>query len=339
MYSFQNDYSELAHNDILVALTKLETEQNLGYGHDKHSKNAKRLIQNYLTPDCDIHFLTGGTSANKIIISHILRSFEAIIAVETGHINVHEAGAIEASGYKILTVKGVEGKITPLEVREVVKANQDEHSVVPRLVYISNSTELGTIYTKTELKNLYETCLELDLYLFIDGARLGAALTADDNDLTLKDIATFSDIFYIGGTKNGALFGEAAIIKNPKLKHNFKNTIKLNGGLLAKGFILGAQFEALFTNNLFFRLAKYANGLAKKITQGLKKLSIPLAQRWQTNQVFPILDEKIVTKLKEDYHFDIWETRDGKQTIRLVTSWAININEVDAFLETLAKLL
>lgn len=339
MYSFQNDYSELAHEDILTLINKVKNEQNIGYGHDKHSQKAKDLIQSHLKNNCDIHFLTGGTSTNKIIISHFLHPYEGIISVETGHINVNEAGAIEASGHKIITVKGSEGKITPDEIIKAFHENQSEHMVVPKLVYISNSTELGTIYLKDELEALSKICKELNLYLFIDGARLGVALTSEKNDLTLYDISNLCDAFYIGGTKNGALLGEAAIICNPHLKPYFKNSIKLNGGLLAKGFLVGLQFEALFTNELFFRLAKHANKAARMLVEGLNKLNVKLAYPSPTNQQFIYLDKEVVEKIKNDFLFEIWEEKDNGVIIRLVTSWATDINQVAKFLDTLKKYL
>ncbi|HBQ43472.1 MAG TPA: threonine aldolase, partial [Lactobacillus acetotolerans] len=241
MYSFRNDYSEIAHKNILDALSKYASEQNVGYGLDSHSSNARKLIRKQIDRDIDVdvRFLIGGTSCNKIVISHVLRPFEAVIAATTGHINVHEAGAIEASGHKVITVPSHNGKLLPADITKVVHEHVDEHMVVPKMVYISNATETGSIYTKAELTAISKVCHVHNLILYVDGARLGAALTAIGNDLTINDIAQLTDLFYIGGTKNGTLFGEALVIVNDDLKNNFRHSIKQNGGMLAKGFITG----------------------------------------------------------------------------------------------------
>lgn len=340
MISFKNDYSEIAHKNILDLLYKASNEQNNGYGLDEHSIKAKELIKDQIKKEnVDIHFLIGGTSCNKIVISHILRPHQAVISVASGHINVHETGAIEATGHKVLTVKGVNGKITKEEIIEVVRTHTDEHMVMPKMVYISNSTEIGTIYNKNELEEIYSVCKELDLYLYLDGARLGVALTSNENDLTLEDIANLTDIFYIGGTKNGAMIGEALVITNDNLKAYFRYSIKLNGGMLAKGFIVGIQFEALFSNNLFFDLAKNANEKAILLKKGLQELGIKLAFNSPTNQQFLILDDDIVSELKKNYNFEIWEKQKGKTTIRLVTSFATTSEAVTKLLEDLKIIL
>lgn len=340
MYSFRNDYSELVHPEILELMKQTLTEQNLGYGLDKHSDLARRLIQEKIrNNNVGIHFLVGGTSCNKIVIAHSLKPYEAVISVDSGHINVHESGAIEASGHKILLVSGENGKITPEKIELVCSKHSGEHMVVPRMVYISNSTEIGTIYKKRELEAIYRKCQELDLYLFIDGARLGVALTADENDLTLADIAEMSDVFYIGGTKNGAMLGEALVIVNPGLKEGFRNTLKQNGGMLAKGYLLGIQFEALFTDKLIFRLARHANEMAMSLKVGLKNLNIKFAFDSPTNQQFIVLDNRIVQALTENYDFEIWEKNKETTTIRLVTSWATTQDAIDSFLQDLEALL
>lgn len=340
MYSFRNDYSELVHPEILELMKQTLTEQNLGYGLDKHSDLARRLIQEKIrNNNVDIHFLVGGTSCNKIVIAHSLKPYEAVISVDSGHINVHESGAIEASGHKILLVSGENGKITPEKIELVCSKHSGEHMVVPRMVYISNSTEIGTIYKKRELEAIYRKCQELDLYLFIDGARLGVALTADENDLTLADIAEMSDVFYIGGTKNGAMLGEALVIVNPGLKEGFRNTLKQNGGMLAKGYLIGIQFEALFTDKLIFRLARHANEMAMSLKVGLKNLNIKFAFDSPTNQQFIVLDNRIVQALTENYDFEIWEKNKETTTIRLVTSWATTQDAIDSFLQDLEALL
>ena len=340
MINFRNDYSDIAHPDILDLLYKSRNEQNIGYGLDYHSVNAQNLIKKELNNNnVDIHFLVGGTSCNKIVISHVLRPYEAVISVSIGHINVHETGAIEASGHKILTTNGVNGKITKEEIIQIVRSHTDEHMVKPKMVYISNSTEIGTIYNKKELEEIYSVCKDLDLYLYLDGARLGVALTSDENDLTLEDVSKLTDLFYIGGTKNGAMLGEALVIINDKLKDNFRYSIKQNGGMLAKGFIAAIQFEALFSNNLFFKLANSANELANLLKTNLINLGVKLAFNSPTNQQFIILDNHTVDKLKENYRFEIWEKLRDKTAIRLVTSWMTTTEDVLRFIADIKFLL
>lgn len=339
MYSFNNDYSEIAHPNILELMMKYNLEQNKGYGMDYHSHKAKELIKKHISEDVDIHFLVGGTSCNKIAIAHSLKPYQAVISVDSGHINVSETGAIEANGHKILTAKGVNGKVTPDEIKEIYFSHSSEHMVMPKMVYISNSTEIGTIYTLDELTKISSVCKELGLYLFLDGARLGSALSSKENDLTLDLIAKLTDMFYIGGTKNGALLGEALIIKNPELKENIRYTIKRNGGLLAKGFVAGIQFEALFTDNLFFNLAEHANKAACILKDGLTNLNVEFAYNSPTNQQFIYLDDEVIKELQKKYIFEIWDKVNDKTIIRLVTSWATDINYCYKFLEELKTLV
>lgn len=339
MYSFRNDYSELAANEVFEFMMKSLNEQNIGYGLDKHTLNAKKLIRKHIKNDVEIHLLVGGTSCNKIIISHILKPYEAVIAPDSGHINVHEAGAIEANGHKIITVPAINGKITLEAVKEICSKHIDEHMVIPKMVYISNSTETGSIYTKSELEALYQLCKVLDLYLFIDGARLGLALTAESNDLSLNDVANLCDVFYIGGTKNGALLGEAVVLVNPNIRDNFRHSIKQNGGMLAKGFLLGIQFEALFENNLYFKLANQANQKAKRLKEKLQDLNVQLAFDSPTNQQFITLSKNHIQALQENYDFEIWDDKGEEATIRLVTSWATSEKAVDKFIEDLKIIL
>jgi threonine aldolase len=339
MISFKNDYSELAHQNILDLMKDAASEQNNGYGLDDHSLKAASLIKKEISSNVDVHFLVGGTSCNKVVISHVLKPYQAVIAVESGHINVHETGAIEACGHKVITIIGNEGKAIAEQIRAVFYQHCDEHMVEPKMVYISNSTELGSIYSKQELQDLHQICQELNLYLYLDGARLAVALTANENDLTLNDIANLTDVFYIGGTKNGALLGEAVVIVNDHIKDSFRYSIKQNGGLLAKGFVAGLQFEGLFTNNLFFELGKHANQMAQSLKKGLIELNVKLAFDSPTNQQFITLDNQVINKLKEKYLFEEWEKFDNSTTIRLVTSWATSIKSVDYFLSDLEKIL
>ena len=338
MISFLNDYSQTAHQEILNRLISPGYQSYPGYGLDDRSHYAAKLIKQQLGCDADIHFMIGGTSCNKTVIAHALKPYESVIAVTTGHINVHETGAIEASGHKINLVNGLEGKITAEKIQEVLSCHIDEHMVVPKMVYISNSTETGTIYSKSELASISKICKQNNLYLYLDGARLGVALTADNNDLSLNDIAALTDIFYIGGTKNGALLGEAAVIVNEKLKKGFRHSIKQNGGLLAKGFIIGLQFEALFTDNLFFRLAAKANQTAKLLRNGLIARKINLTYPAPTNQIFAAFSDDIVKGLSKKYLFEQWEKLNGQTVIRLVTSWATESEDIASFLSDLDEM-
>ncbi len=340
MYSFKNDYSEGAHPRILEALINANLTQNDGYGLDGHSENARELIRKAVgQADADVHFISGGTQTNLLAIASALRPYQAAVCAHTGHINVHETGAIEGTGHKVLAIRSADGKLTPAMVDGCVREHTDEHMVQPKLVYISDSTEVGTVYTKEELAALYHYCRQHDLFLFLDGARLGAALTAKGNDLTLPDIAALTDMFYIGGTKNGALFGEALVILNPELKKDFRYMTKNRGAMLAKGFVAGIQFEELFSDDLYFELATHANEMAGILKEGIRALGYPFHSDSPTNQQFVILPDDLVAKLEEQYRFETSGKPDGSHTvIRLVTSWATPEKAVREFLDTLKKL-
>jgi threonine aldolase len=324
MYSFRNDYSEGAHPQILKALLESNMAQADGYGEDVYSNEARRSLLRLIgREDLDIHFFSGGTQTNLTAIAAALRPHEAAISASTGHINVHETGAIEATGHKILTVISPDGKVYPQQVREVVAAHTDEHMVKPRLVYISDSTEIGTIYTKNELSLLSAVCGELGLFLYMDGARLGSALCAAGNDLTLSDIARFTDAFYVGGTKNGALIGEALVIRNTELKKDFRFHLKQRGGLLAKGRLVGIQFMELFRDDLFFAVAAHANKMAGIMVDGLREMGCGFLTDSPSNQIFPILPKSVIAELERNYSFYVWsKVDDSHSAIRLVTSWA-----------------
>ncbi|MCK9254206.1 MAG: low specificity L-threonine aldolase [Bacteroidales bacterium] len=340
-YSFLNDYSEGGHQNILDALLSSNLEQLEGYGEDKYSLSAAEKIKKKLNcPNADIHFVTGGTQANLLCISSFLKPYESVIAAQTAHIEVHEAGAIEFTGHKINTYLGENGKISPEEIQYAVDFHYDEHMVVPRLVFISNSTELGTVYTKNELENISKICKKNNLYLYIDGARLGAAMTSKNNDLKFEDLCKYADAFYIGGTKNGALIGEAIVIINPELKSYFRYNMKQKGALPAKGRLLGIQFDVLFSDNLFFDLANHANKMAQKLANGLKAKGYPFFAEPITNQIFPILPNEIIQKLSKHFEFYVWSKFDENNSVlRLVCSWATKEEAVDAFLnfEALTK--
>ncbi|MEI7989640.1 MAG: beta-eliminating lyase-related protein [Chloroflexota bacterium] len=339
-YNFQNDYSEGAAPRILEALTKTNFTQELGYSEDQYCLEAAALIRHSIdNEEADIHFVSGGTQANIIMLSSSLRSFESVIAVESGHICVHETGAIEATGHKINTIKGKEGKVTAAEIEAVVAGHGDEHMVKPRVVFISHSSEVGTIYTAKELREIAATCKKLNLYLYLDGARLGSALTSKAADLTIKELSSLVDAFYIGGTKNGALLGEVMVINNPLLKPDFRYHIKQKGGLLSKGRVLGIQFLELFKDNLYFDLARHANAMAERLTHGITDLGYSFQTNSPTNQIFPILPNKVIHELSHHYRFYVWAKVDDEQSsIRLVTSWATREDAVDEFVKDLAGL-
>lgn len=339
-YLFFNDYSEGAHPRILDVLVKTNLVQELGYGEDSISLEAIRLIKEKVeNSNTDVHFVSGGTQANLIVLASMLKPYESVIAPVTAHMNVHEAGAIEATGHKTNSIPSLDGKITPESIREVVEQHTDEHMVKPKAVFISQATEVGAIYKKSELKAISKVCKELNLYLYLDGARLGSALVSSKADLKLSEIAKLVDVFYIGGTKNGALLGEAITIINPILKENFRYHIKQRGGLLAKGRILGAQFVELFKDNLFFEIAEHANKLAEKLTKGIKERGYNFSVQSSTNIIFPILPNKVIEQLKSSYGFYVWSKVDAKNSIiRLVTSWATKEKAVDDFLSDLKKI-
>jgi threonine aldolase len=341
MYSFKNDYSEGAHPRILHALLETNLEQDEGYGEDRYSQRAKELIKDKLgTADVDIHFISGGTQTNLIAISAFLRPHEAAIAVSSGHILGHETGAIEATGHKILSVEGRDGKLSPSDLQHVLDGHPDEHMVKPKLVYISNSTEIGSIYSKSELQDLHEFCQSNQLILYMDGARLGSALCAEESDLQLSDLPKLVDAFYIGGTKNGALIGEALVICRDSLKEDFRYHIKQKGALLAKGRVMGIQFLELFTDNLFFELASHANKMAGMIREELNKANITFLTHSPSNQLFPILPNSVIADLQNNYDFHIWEKIDSKfSAVRFVTSWATKEDEVTGLIEELKRLL
>lgn len=335
MYSFKNDYSEGAHPNILQALLLHNSTQEEGYGLDLHSQNAIILLQNLVDDqDADIHLLSGGTQTNLIAISAFLRPHEACITARSGHIATHETGAIEATGHKLLAVDSSDGKLTPELIEPVLTEHHFEHMVKPRLVYISNPTELGTVYSKTELQVLYNFCQEKDLLLYADGARLGAALVSKDSGMTLKEMYALTDAFFVGGTKIGALLGEAVIIKKAQLQIDFRYLIKQRGGLLAKGRVLGIQFEELFTKNLYFDLARHANEKAQFMAAELAKAGCDFWIDSPTNQIFPVMDNRVIEELSGRFQFYVWAQKDENHSaIRLVTSWATSQEAVEQFIQ------
>lgn len=338
--SFRNDYSEGAHPRLLQALAQASAEQNAGYGTDRHTARAAALIRRAVAQaQAEVHLLVGGTQTNLTAIAAFLRPHQAVIAVEAGHIATHETGAIEATGHKVLTVPALHDKLTPALIQPLLDVHGNEHMVQPRLVYISNSTESGTIYSRAELEALSRFCRAHDLLLYLDGARLGAALTAEGNDLDLPTIAALTDAFYIGGTKNGALLGEALVIVTPALQADFRYLIKQRGALLAKGMLLGSQFATLFEDGLFFALAAHANAMAQRLRAGLLAAGAQFTSDSPTNQQFIGVSAQQAAQLAQGYDFERWEVRaDGSQVIRFVTSWATTAASVDRLCADFAAL-
>lgn len=341
IYSFKNDYSEGAHPRIIEALKAYNEDQVEGYSEDKYCLEAAELIKSKIqNPNANIHFVSGGTQANLIVISSILKPYESVIAASTGHIAVHEAGAIEATGHKVNVVETPDGKLTVRDIDLVLKAHSDEHMVKPKMVFVSDTTEVGTVYTKLELTSISDFCHSNNLILYLDGARLGSALVSEANDLTLSEISNLVDIFYIGGTKNGALVGEAIVINNPALQENFRFNLKQKGALLAKGRVLGVQFRELFIDDLYFELATHANNMAQKLVKGLESNGTTFLTMPVSNQIFPILENNLIEKLEAKYGFYVWvkDVNENQSAIRLVTSWATKEECVDKFIEDVKKL-
>ena len=343
MIYFQCDYAEGADENILRKLAETNMEQSEGYGLDKHSARAKELIKKRIgREDADVHFLVGGTETNRIAISSALRPYQGVLSPDTGHIAVHETGAIESTGHKVLTLPNTDGKISATQVSEYVKEHYEnpsaEHTVQPGMVYISLPTESGTLYSKKELIELREATEELGLYLYIDGARLGYALASPKNDLSIEDVASLSDMFYIGGTKCGSLFGEALVILSDSLKKDFRYMIKQNGAMLAKGRMLGIQFEALFEGDRYFEITKKAVEKALMIREAFEKKGIELYGSSYTNQQFPLLTDDQVKKLEKDFAFELWGKDRGKNIVRFCTSWATKEENLKTLLNAIENL-
>ncbi|TDR31997.1 threonine aldolase family protein [Hydromonas duriensis] len=333
-FQFYNDYSETAHPACMAALAHEPTQQLAGYGLDDVSAQAADAIRAVCkSPKAAVHFVSGGTQANLTMLAAMLRPFEAIIAAQTGHIYSNETGAIEATGHKIIAMPATQGKLTPASIEAAVAAHPWEHTVRARVVFISQATELGTVYSLAELRALRACCDTHGLYLYMDGARLGAALMSHDADWDLADIAALADVFYIGGTKNGAVLGEAIVIVHPDLQVDFRYHLKQRGALLAKGRVVGSQFLALFSNDLFQSLAAHANACAERLQNGLLAMGVAFETLSSTNLIFPTLPNHAVEQLQQRYGFHIWKkVSDTHQTIRLVTSWATPMDKVDDFL-------
>ena len=328
MLYFENDYCEGAHEAILKRLLETNMEKVPGYGQDPYCDQAKEKIKAACgCTDGEVYFLVGGTQTNAVVIASMLNRYEGVLSAVTGHVNAHEAGAIEFTGHKVLPLPQKDGKISAADLKNYLETyyadGSYDHMVFPGMVYISHPTENGTLYTKKELMDLYEVCKKYDMLLFLDGARLGYGLMAKTNDITLTDLAKYTDVFYIGGTKVGALFGEAVVITNEALKKDFRYMIKQNGGMLAKGRLLGVQFDTLFTDDLYFKISAHADELAMKLKKAFQKKGYGLRYDSYTNQQFPILPDSHIEKLKEKYVFEFWEkVSDAESAVRFCTSWA-----------------
>lgn len=339
MLFFRNDYSEGACPQVLEALVNTNLIPTAGYGTDQFCAGAADMIR-YLCgdPSAQVHFLVGGTQVNKTAIGAFLRPYEAVIAAASGHICVHETGAIEQNGHKILALPAADGKLTPDQIRKAVDGHGDEHMVLPRLVYISNTTEVGTVYNLSELTALSACCRELGLLLYCDGARLGSAMTVEGADTTFADYARLCDAFTIGGTKNGLLFGEALVLTNPALFPHFRHAMKQQGAILAKGRLLGVQYDAVLRNGLYLQLARHANAMADKLRQGLLELGFTMAVDSPSNQLFPILQPAQAERLREECAFEVQSQDERGVCVRFVTSWATQEEDVDSLLAIMKEI-
>ncbi len=344
MIYFHNDYNEICHPAVLSHIQAATKEQMPGYGEDPCCSRAAALIRKTCgREDVAVHFLVGGTQSNLTVITAALRPHQGVIAAQSGHINVHETGAIEATGHKVILTPSADGKVQPEHIEQIVEsqslAMDAEHIVQPKMVYISNPTELGTTYSLKELTSIANICKKHGLYLFVDGARMGYGLAASDNDIGLSDYVDLCDVFYIGGTKVGAMFGEAVVITNPAIAVDFRYIMKQRGGMLAKGWLLGLQFEALFTNDLYLQISTHAVKLADRIRQTLTSLGYALYLPGTTNQVFVTLPDVLLDKLSTTFTFAKWEKPDQEHTtVRFCTSWASTEENVNLLCESLIQL-
>lgn len=345
MIYFNCDYNEGAHEKVMEQLMLTNMEQTPGYGCDDYCRQAKALILKECdAKDAEVHFLVGGTQTNTTVIKSALRAHQGVIAADSGHINVHESGAIESVGHKVLALPAEAGKLTAAQVENCYLAHisddSHEHMVQPKMIYISQPTELGTLYSLKELKDISEVCNKYQLLLFVDGARLGYGLAAPGNDVTLADLARLCDVFYIGGTKVGALFGEAVVIINPLLKEDFRYIIKQQGAMLAKGRLLGVQFQVLFKDGLYMEISRHAIDMAEKIRTVLYDKKVAFYVENRTNQIFPVLPDAVLDVLRKNYGFEYQARIDETHSaIRICTSWATKADSVEKLCQDLTNLL
>jgi len=341
MMHFDSDYLEGAHPEILRRLMETNMEKTSGYGTDIYCEEARKKIRKACNcPDAEVFFLIGGTQTNATVIDAMLSRTEGVIAADTGHISIHEAGAIEASGHKVLALPHENGKLSVTAIKKYIENfysdGNNEHMVSPGMVYISHPTEYGTLYTKKELEEISLVCHKHEIPLYLDGARLGYALMAKDTDITLEDIASNCDAFYIGGTKVGALFGEAVVFTKPNRIKHFLTIVKQHGALLAKGRLLGIQFDTLFDNNLYFEISKNAIEMADRLKKIFEEKGYRFFLKTPTNQQFIILENEKMKQLSEKVTFSFWETLDESHSVvRFATSWATTEEDVEELREIL----
>lgn len=334
MISFENDYIQGAHPEILRRLAETNMEPLSGYGSDPYCESAREKIRKACgCENAEVYFLVGGTQTNAVVIDAMTKGYEGVVAVDSGHIAIHEAGAVEFTGHKVLTVPGQNGKIDGKELRKYLQGfyqdENHEHMVFPGMVYISHPTEFGTLYTKEELRQISEVCREYEIPLYLDGARLGYGLMSRGTDVSLSDVAEFCDAFYVGGTKVGALCGEAVVFPGKAPKH-FLTVVKQHGALLAKGRLLGIQFDTLFTDDLYFRISSHAIEMAEKLKEVLREKGLPFAWESPTNQQFVVMEDEKMEQLRENVVFSFWEKADRDHTIvRFATSWGTKEEEIE----------
>lgn len=341
MLYFASDYMEGAHPQVLEKLMITNMEHLTGYGTDAYCESAKEKIKKVCGLEtADVHFLVGGTQTNAIMIDALLKAYERVVCADSGHINTHEAGAIEFTGHKVLSLPGDCGKLKAEELQSYLETfygdDNHEHAVFPGMVYISHPTEYGTLYSKAELKKLSEVCHKYEMPLYLDGARLGYGLMSSETDVTLNDVAELCDAFYIGGTKVGALCGEAVVFTKNNTPKNFMTVVKQRGALLAKGRLLGVQFDALFTDDLYYKISQHAIEMAEVLKQGLKEKGYRFFLNSPTNQQFIVLENAKMEELKKEVAFSFWEKYDESHTVvRFATSWATTKEDVKALLDLL----
>lgn len=336
MIFLKNDYSIGAHPDVLKMLVENNMEYNDTYGDDAHSAKVTKMVRDITgCPDADVHFILGGGLTNRTCMAAFLRPYDAVICTTDGHIAVHEAGSVEQTGHRLLEVPTPDGKILPSQIDEIAAYHNMDQMVIPKLVYISNTTELGTIYTKAEMLAIREACDRHDMYLYMDGARLGTLLGAEKNDLTIADIAKITDAFYMGGNKCGALLGEMVVITNPKLRKNFRYVMRQNGSIVAKSAVAAMQFEALLTDGLYEKLGRQCNAMAGKLADGVREKGYELAYAPDSNMIYINVTKEKSAGLSEKVLMYIWEEHPDHDVIRLLTSWATKEEDIDAFLELL----
>lgn len=344
MISFESDYIAGAHPKVMERLTETNLESLSGYGSDPYCESAREKIREACEcPQAEVFFLVGGTQTNSVVISAMLREYEGVIAAQTGHVSTHEAGAVENTGHKVLEVSQTDGKIAPHVLRRYLEAfyqdQNHDHMVFPGMVYISHPTECGTLYTKRELQDIHEVCRSFHIPLYIDGARLGYGLMSRESDMSLADIAHLCDVFYIGGTKVGALCGEAVVFPNGSMPEHFITTVKRHGALLAKGRLLGVQFDTLFTEGLYLEISRHAVDAAEQLKQIVREAGLEFYRESPTNQQFVILEDSILQWLKDQVAFSFWEKYDETHTVvRLATSWSTTKEDLDRLKEILADL-